>query len=258
MEASFENPMREGAGASSNSQLEIVEAEVARLRLKLSMLQANFETAQQNTAELVHSAALDGKTIASLMGEIHEEKSEALRLAKERQAVHHSPKDQQAYTHKSPTVLLTLIEGIERSQNELRPGESVEWVWALEFRLPPYPTDEGVSRVVENRPISHEVWLLAETLWAKKLHLKYIITADDRNIIICVGATHDVLLQEAHDAKLRMRLTNTRGSIEFHKDLTKYMAKDHAGLNEWDSEKSGWLPRGAAQQSINYYNFHSK
>ena len=28
------------------------------------------------------------KTIASLMGEIHEEKSEALRLAKERQAVH--------------------------------------------------------------------------------------------------------------------------------------------------------------------------
>ena len=45
-----------------------------------------------------------------------------------------------------------------------------------------------------------------------------------------------------------MRLTNTRGSIEFHKDLTKYMAKDHAGLNEWDSEKSGWLPRGAAQQ----------
>eukprot|EP01045_Picozoa_sp_COSAG04_P015822 COSAG04_NODE_1279_length_7423_cov_9.522392_3_plen_1192_part_00 len=249
MEASFENPMREGAGASSYPQLEIVEAEVARLRLKLSMLQANFETAQQNTAELVHSAALDGKTIASLMGEIHEEKSEALRLAKERQAVHHSPKDQQAYTHKSPTVLLTLIEGIERSQNELRPGESVEWVWALEFRLPPYPTDEGVSRVVENRPISHEVWLLAETLWAKKLHLKYIITADDRNIIICVGATHEVLLQEAHDAKLRMRLTNTRGSIEFHKDLTKYMAKDHAGLNEWDPEKSAWLPRGAAQQS---------
>jgi len=244
-----ENPLHATGSATVNidPKLEAVEGEVARLRLKLETLQTNFSQAQQHTAELVHNAALDGRTISSLLTEIKTEKSQAIEQAKARMDVASS--ETKAYVHKSPNCMLTLIEGIEKSQKELQPGESVEWVWALEFELPKYNDELGATRVVEQREISHEVWDLAVRLWAKRLHLKYIITADDRNIIICVGAVHRVLVEEAHDAKVPMRVTNTRGALNFHQDLTKYMAKNHGGLNEWDPDKSAWIPRSATAGS---------
>ena len=194
------NPLN-AAAAAADPKLEAVESEVARLRLKLQSLQTNFAQAQQHTAELVHNAALDGSTITNLLAEIKTEKSKAVEQALSR--MDDTTPEQQAYVHKSPNCLLTLIEGIEQSQRELQPGESVEWVWALEFALPKYDDVPGVSRIVEQREVSHEVWDLCTRLWAKKLHLKYIITADDRSIILCVGATHRVLVEEAHDAKGR-------------------------------------------------------
>ena len=46
-----------------------------------------------------------------------------------------------------------------------------------------------------------------------------------------------------------MRVANTRGALNFHRDLMKYMAKNHGGLNEWDPDKSAWLPRGGSVSS---------
>ena len=223
--------------------------QVARLRAKLQLLQHNFSEAQQHTSELVHNAALDGRTIKSLLTEIKAEKSQALAEAKARLEI--SASEQEAFVHKSPNILLTLIEGIERSQRSLAPGEAVEWVWALEFALPKQQNQLlGAPRQIEQREISHEVWDLAMRMWANGLHLKYIITADDRRIILCIGATHAVLVEEAHMAKISMRVGNTRGALHFHKDLMKHYAKNHGGLNEWDPDKMAWIPRGGTQGGV--------
>ncbi len=222
-----------------------VETEVARLRAKLNVLQHNFNEAQQHTSELVHNAALDGATIKALLTEIKDEKSQALAEAKQRLAAVGESQQHGAYEHKSPNILLTLIEGVEKSQKALEPGEVVDWVWALEFDMPKYTDVLGTARRVEQREIYHEVWDLAVRMWANKLHLKYIITADDRSIILCIGATQKILVEEAHLAKVPMRVANTRGALNFHKDLMKYFAKNHGGLNEWDPDKEAWIPRTA-------------
>ena len=116
-----ENPLHATGSATVNidPKLEAVEGEVARLRLKLETLQTNFSQAQQHTAELVHNAALDGRTISSLLTEIKTEKSQAIEQAKARMDVASS--ETKAYVHKSPNCMLTLIEGIEKSQKELQP-----------------------------------------------------------------------------------------------------------------------------------------
>jgi hypothetical protein len=246
-----ENPMSADAASTAKANIDPklleVETEVARLRAKLHVLQHNFNEAQQHTSELVHNAALDGQTIKALLTEIKDEKSQALDEARKRLAV--DPDEQSAYEHRSPNILLTLIEGVERRQHALQPGETVDWVWALEFEMPKHTDVLGSARKVEQREIHHEVWDLAVRMWANKLHLKYIITADDRSIILCVGATHSVLVEEAHRAKVPMRVSNTRGALNFHKDLMKYYARNHGGLNEWDPDKLVWIPRGASGTS---------
>ena len=51
--------------------------------------------------------------------------------------------------------------------------------------------------------------------------------------IIAIGAPHHVLVEEAAQAKLLMRLAETKGSMEFHPDLLPYYASNHGGLNEY-------------------------
>lgn len=51
--------------------------------------------------------------------------------------------------------------------------------------------------------------------------------------IIAIGAPHRVLVEEATNAKVLMRLAESKGSMEFHPDLLKYYASNHGGLNEY-------------------------
>ena len=91
------------------------------------------------------------------------------------------------------------------------------------------------TRVVEQREISHEVWDLAVRLWAKRLHLKYIITADDRNIIICVGAVHRVLVED------RRRVMLDAG-LEFDERTLPNMYKDPPCDIAWRLHLPGGCP----------------
>ena len=50
--------------------------------------------------------------------------------------------------------------------------------------------------------------------------------------------------QHTIDVPIPMRVSNTRGALPFHRDLTKFYSKNHGGLNEWDPEKGAWVPRG--------------
>ena len=51
--------------------------------------------------------------------------------------------------------------------------------------------------------------------------------------IIAIGAPHDVLVDEAQQMKLLMRMQETKGTMEFHQDLLRYYATNHGGLNEY-------------------------
>eukprot|EP01052_Picozoa_sp_SAG31_P015570 SAG31_NODE_1004_length_10437_cov_2.754208_10_plen_696_part_00 len=67
---------------------------------------------------------------------------------------------------------------------------------------------------------------------------------DNQDIILEIGATHELLVMTAHELQIGMRMQVTRGSLPFHEDLVEFMAYNHAGLNEWDEEKRRWKVRG--------------
>jgi hypothetical protein len=244
----FENPINAAEGAAGDAVSGAAD-EIARLRLKLSRLQNHFDQAQQQTNKLVTDNQKKREIIDQLAHQVHTEKAEALQRAIEHQRQSSNKNDEAYKTHVSPNIVMTLIEGMDKANEALGASDTVDWAWGLEFWLPDHQEVLGEKRILEQRPISHELWVLAERMWACDLHCKYVITADDRRIILMIGATHEVLVKEAHECQVPMRVENTRGAMGFHEDLTKYYARFHGGLNEWDHEAAKWrLRAGQSRQ----------
>ena len=92
--------------------------------------------------------------------------------------------------------------------------------------------------------VSHEAWMACEKIVASDLVLRHVIPIDHRYLILAIGAPMAVLIDEADQMKLLMRLQETKGSMEFHQDLIHFYASNHGGLNEYKKHK--WLRRNAA------------
>jgi hypothetical protein len=112
------------------------------------------------------------------------------------------------------------------------------------FELPKVSHKLGVMSDPKQRRIPHETWTLAHRLWAADMHVMYTISVDENDIILEIGASHSVLAETAQEMKIGLRLEISRGALTFHKDLIKFYASNHGGLNEWDVGKELWRVRG--------------
>ena len=52
------------------------------------------------------------------------------------------------------------------------------------------------------------------------LHLQHAIPIDQRYLILAIGAPQDVLIDEAREMELLMRLQESKGALEFQRKCT--------------------------------------
>jgi hypothetical protein len=154
--------------------------------------------------------------------------------------------------HQSPNTVQTIMD-LERRTADVDgdPDHPVQFVWAFVFKIPE-PKDADAAESVPDQPpeedsegnvsprdvnaqlrISHEAWMACEKIVTADLCLRHAIPIDGKTLIIAVGAPHGVLVDEAQQMKLLMRMQETKGTMEFHQDLLRYYATRHGGLNEY-------------------------
>ena len=156
---------------------------------------------------------------------------------------------EQAKLWESPTTLGWLENCEEERLTASGPETDVLMVWALVFSMPGdidhtiTDDDDGESQadMKSHHPISHEAWLIAERLRACEFKIEHSMSLDGTQLILRVGAPHEVLMNEAHHTGIKMRLQETKGQMGFHQDLVRFFATNHGGLNEF--AMNSWVRR---------------
>jgi|EP01046_Picozoa_sp_COSAG06_P012677 hypothetical protein len=149
----------------------------------------------------------------------------------------------------SPTTLGWLETAEKERLQQRGPETDVLMVWALVFQMPDdidhtiTEDDDGehAGELKHHHPISHEAWLIAERLRACDFKIEHSISLDGTQLIMRVGAPHEVLINEAHHTRIKMRLQESKGQLEFHQDLLRFFATNHGGLNEFAMNR--WVRR---------------
>ena len=178
--------------------------------------------------------------------------------------------------HQSPNTVQTIMD-LERrtADGDGDPDHPVQFVWAFVFDIPQAKdkdeqeeeaaaaaADEAGSvsprSVNSGMRISHESWMACEKMVTADLCLRHAIPIDGRQLIVAVGAPHSVLVDEAQQMKLLMRMQETKGTMEFHQDLLRYYATNHGGLNEYRRtpplvDVNGEMVPDAAYPTDQYY-----
>jgi hypothetical protein len=90
--------------------------------------------------------------------------------------------------------------------------------------LAPKPA-RGTTFPDDGRHVSHECWLMAEKIVSADLSFRIILPFHGKHVILAVGASHDILVDEAHTMKLQMRLQETKGTMAFNKELVRYFGE---------------------------------
>ncbi len=153
--------------------------------------------------------------------------------------------------HQSPNTVKTVLDLERRSQDaEKETSEDpIRFVWALVFDIPEDQPDvqetadtdvgdaagegEGEGALNARLRISHEAWMACEHIVSSDLSLRHAVSIDQKSLIIAFGAPHRILVEEAAETKILMRLQETKGALEFHEDLLHYYCSSHGGLNEY-------------------------
>lgn len=68
--------------------------------------------------------------------------------------------------------------------------------------------------------IPHEAWMACKAITDADLHLQHAIPIDQRYLILAIGAPQDVLIDEAREMELLMRLQESKGALEFQRKCT--------------------------------------
>jgi hypothetical protein len=148
----------------------------------------------------------------------------------------------QSSLHVSPNTMLTIRNHEKRSQATETLSDD-DLVYAFVFAMPAdtFAADEANENDVR---VSHECWMLVETIMSCELSFRAVLPVDRKVIVIAVGAAYDILVDEAHHTRIFMRLQETKGSMEFHEDLIRYYASNHGGLNEYQNGQ--WIKRDSS------------
>jgi hypothetical protein len=82
--------------------------------------------------------------------------------------------------------------------------------WALSFRSNSPSADEA--------PLSHmeETWVIAACMWSQGLYVEHRCSHDQTTLLLLVGASAEVLCEEATRTRLPMRMRHTRGITPFN------------------------------------------
>ena len=179
------------------------------------------------------------------------ERKKAMKSRKKRRKM---ADDDTHFVHSSNNTL-GWLEDEEATKLALIPRDEhprIRMAWAMVFLLPvdkkknkkhhPASTN-GEQHHARRRPISHETWMVCEQLFACKLILQHHVTPDGKSLIVQIGASLNVLVEEAHISRISIRLQETKGILPFHRDLLEFYATNHGGLNEWDTDQRKFEPR---------------
>ena len=142
--------------------------------------------------------------------------------------------------HASPNTVGTIKQMAKVRDEDTAPGgyESI-MTWAFVFARPKARNmakdADGQDLPVPSHEVavSHECWMFCERAIASDLLIEIVVPNGGKTIIISVGASYDILVDEAQAISMPMRMQETKGTMEFHKDLIRYYASSHGGLNEY-------------------------
>jgi hypothetical protein len=95
-------------------------------------------------------------------------------------------------------------------------------VWALMFTM---VEDKETGETTDN--ISHEAVEVIQRMWELDLSVTVRRTVDRREIIVLVGIPYVIMQREAEEMAMKLRMTDTRGTLEysaeFHDRFADYM-----------------------------------
>jgi hypothetical protein len=94
--------------------------------------------------------------------------------------------------------------------------------WCMIFDLQPDPDDEE-STAASAQKLSNECIEIVKRLISASLSLEYFVSATGEEVYIKVGASYEILSQEAEQEGLMMRLKETKGMIPFEAQYVDYM-----------------------------------
>jgi hypothetical protein len=263
-----ENPLAEGAGPTE--EMQDLQQSLAELEEQLA---SKTETIQRMERM---AALEEGEQLVAYEKEVRKKDlelesiqrdlyidSKAHPSKKQRSAIGHILRDlaEKDGMHESPNTVKHIMDLERRSDDQERiPGEGpVRYVWAFVFDMPFADEDRAsLGRTEEQEMaaehdnlqqaqaaaaeanaklrVSHEAWMACENIVGADLCLRHAIPIDGKRLIIAIGATHQVLVDEASEMKLLMRMQESKGAIEFHEDLLHYYCSNHGGLNEYVAE----------------------
>ena len=129
--------------------------------------------------------------------------------------------------HDSPNTVKTVIDLERRSvdQPSLADEDPVRFVWALVFDIPDNDANAQQQEAQEEEElseldrapvnaklrISHEAWMACEQIVSADLCLRHAVSLDCKTLILAFGAPHSILVEEAKEMKILMRLQETKG-----------------------------------------------
>jgi hypothetical protein len=93
----------------------------------------------------------------------------------------------------------------------------------------------------DDQHVSHECWLMAEKILQADCYFEVIVPSHGAHVTLAVGAPYKSLVDEAHATRTLMRLQEAKGTMPFHRDLIRYYASNHGGINEY--QNGLWVKR---------------
>ena len=112
------------------------------------------------------------------------------------------------------------------SEPQVDLGE-IEYSWGLVFSLPDMKEAKWAKKAGGNSEVQlvhPECWSLVQRMWAADLEIAMEVSSDGSEVHISVGASYEVLVDEANVLKPRMRMINCKGTSLFDSEMiSNYM-----------------------------------
>lgn len=103
----------------------------------------------------------------------------------------------------------------------------IQYVWGIVFSLPDMAEEKWAKQAAgesDTQLIHPECWTLVQRMWAADLEIAMEPSSDGKEVHISVGASYEVLVDEANKLKPRMRMINCKGTSLFDSQLiSNYM-----------------------------------
>eukprot|EP01043_Picozoa_sp_COSAG02_P030540 COSAG02_NODE_1953_length_10277_cov_3.865003_2_plen_818_part_00 len=103
----------------------------------------------------------------------------------------------------------------------------IQYSWGIVFALPDMNEEKWAKKASGDSAVQlihPECWSLVQRMWNADLEVTMEPSSDGTEVHVSVGASYEVLVDEANVVKPRMRMINCKGTSEFHSEMiSNYM-----------------------------------